>query len=73
MKKYLFFEWRCYSVNIYLRNKHHISVKSSQTQSLRNIGYYHGFKGYRFVREDRNRINFSSLNKVIALNNMICS
>lgn len=57
-----------YQLMKYLRNKHHISVKSSQTQSLRNIGYYHGFKGYRFVREDRNRINFSSLNEVIALN-----
>lgn len=57
-----------YQLMKYLRNKHHISVKSSQTQSLRNIGYYHGFKGYRFVREDRNRINFTSLDEVIALN-----
>lgn len=57
-----------YQLMKYLRNKHLISVKSTQTQSLRNIGYYHGFKGYRFVREDRNRINFSSLDEVIALN-----
>lgn len=52
----------------YLRNKHHINVKSSQAQSLRNIGYYHGFKGYRFIRVDTDRINFSSLDEVIALN-----
>ena len=32
------------------------------------MGYYHGFKGYRFIREDTNRINFSSLDEVIALN-----
>ena len=52
----------------YLRNKHGINVKSSQKQALRNIGYYHGFKGYRFIREDGNRIVFSSLDEIIALN-----
>lgn len=52
----------------YLRNKHNIQVKGSQTQALRNMGYYHGFKGYRFIREDKNRVNFSSLDEVIALN-----
>ena len=57
-----------YQLMKYLRNKHKITVKSSQTQALRNIGYYHGFKGYRFIREDTNRISFSSLDEVIALN-----
>ena len=57
-----------YQLMRYLRNTHHIQVKSSQTQALRNIGYYHGFKGYRFVREDSNRINFSSLDQIITLN-----
>lgn len=57
-----------YQLMKYLRNTHHIDVKSSQTQALRNIGYYHGFKGYRFIREDTNRINFTSLDEVIALN-----
>ena len=57
-----------YQLMKYLRNTHHINVKSSQTQALRNMGYYHGFKGYRFIREDTNRINFSSLDEVIALN-----
>lgn len=52
----------------YLRNTHNIDVKSTQTQALRNIGYYHGFKGYRFIREDKNRVKFSSLDEVIALN-----
>jgi len=41
-----------YQLMKYLRNVHHINVKSNQTQALRNIGYYHGFKGYRFIRED---------------------
>lgn len=52
----------------YLRKTHNINVKSSQTQALRNMGYYHGFKGYRFIREDKKRVNFSSLDEVIALN-----
>lgn len=33
-----------YQLMKYLRNTHHINVKSSQTQALRNMGYYHGFK-----------------------------
>lgn len=57
-----------YQLMKYLRNKHNISVKSSQTQDLRNMGYYHGFKGYRFIRKDTQRINFNSLDEVIALN-----
>lgn len=57
-----------YQLMKYLRNTHHISVKSTQTQALRNIGYYHGYKGYRFIREDTNKINFTSLDEIIALN-----
>ena len=53
-----------YQLMKYLRNTHHINVKSSQTQDLRNMGYYHGFKGYRFIREDTNRVNFNSLDEV---------
>lgn len=52
----------------YLRNHHHITVKSNQAQSLRNIGYYHGYKGYHFIRTPNQRIPFSSLDEVIALN-----
>ena len=52
----------------YLRNHHHITVKSNQAQSLRNIGYYHGYKGYRFIRTPNQCIPFSSLDEVIALN-----
>ena len=52
----------------YLRNHHQITVKSNQAQFLRNIGYYHGYKGYRFIRNPNHRIPFSSLDEVIALN-----
>ena len=52
----------------YLRSKHHITVKSNQSQALRNMGYYHGFKGYRFIRTPNQRIAFSSFDEVSALN-----
>ncbi len=52
----------------YLRVHHQISVKSTQAQLLRNIGYYHGYKGYRFIRTPQQRIPFSSFDEVIALN-----
>ena len=52
----------------YLRTKHHITVKSNQAQDLRNMGYYHGFKGYRFIRIPSQRIQFTSLDEIIALN-----
>ena len=57
-----------YQLMKYLRNTHHINVKSSQTQALRNMGYYHGFKGYRFIRVPSQRISFTSLDEIIALN-----
>ncbi len=57
-----------YQLMKYLRSHHSISIKSNQTQSLRNIGYYHGYKGYRFVRTPNQRIHFSSLDEIIALN-----
>ena len=44
----------------YLIKKHSITVKADQTQQLRNIGYYHGYKGYRFIRTPNQRINFTS-------------
>ena len=59
------------SINLlmkYLRDHHHITVKGKQAQLLRNIGYYHGYKGYRFIRTPNQRISFSSLDEVIALN-----
>lgn len=52
----------------YLRTKHSIIVKSSQSRALRNMGYYHGFKGYRFIRTPNQKIQFASLDEVIALN-----
>lgn len=57
-----------YQLMRYLRSRHSITVKSNQTQALRNMGYYHGYKGYRFIRTPRRQISFSSLDELIALN-----
>ena len=32
------------------------------------MGYYHGYKGYRFIRTPNHKINFSSFDEIIALN-----
>ena len=53
----------------HLNNKHHLPVQENQIQDLRNIGYYHGFKGYRFVRESGNPIKFTAFSQIVSLNN----
>ncbi|MCR5620387.1 MAG: Abi family protein [Treponema sp.] len=52
----------------HLREKHGLNVEKTQERALRNIGYYHGYKGYRFVRESSNKIPFSSFAQVVTLN-----
>lgn len=52
----------------YLKNSHSIKIAKSQERDLRNIGYYHGYKGYRFIRNTSNKIAFSDLKEIITLN-----
>ena len=40
----------------HLKTKHGLPVQENQIQDLRNIGYYHGYKGYRFIRKSNNPI-----------------
>ena len=45
----------------YLRNNHNIKINgSTDKQKLKCVGYYHGYKGYRYIKKPNNRINFSS-------------
>lgn len=53
---------------IYLKTKHAIKISKSQEQDLRNIGYYHGYKGYRFIRDSKNKILFTDMKEIITLN-----
>lgn len=44
-----------------------ISISGSiQKRQLINTGYYHGYKGYRFFKESKNKIPFSSYNEIYA-------
>ncbi len=53
----------------YLRDTHHIAIKGSvQKRKLRNIGYYHGFKGYRYITNPANKVAYNDFNQLIAVN-----
>ena len=52
----------------HLRNKHNIKVNgSSHKRKLRNIGYYHGYKGYRYINVPSRRIAYTDFNQVLAV------
>lgn len=45
-----------------------IAIKgSSQKKSLMNVGYYHGYKGYRFKCDYKHKLNFTSYTQIDAL------
>lgn len=53
----------------YLENHHHIDMSGDHhKQYLQNYGYYHGYKGYRYIRTPENRIPLNHFDQVIALN-----
>lgn len=57
------------SLMAYLRDKHKITINgSSQKNKLRNIGYFHGYKGYRFFNNPSNRIAYSDFREIVEIN-----
>ena len=52
----------------HLKTEHDLPVAPNQERDLHNIGYYHGYKGYRFIRKAGNKINFTAFSQVVALN-----
>lgn len=40
---------------------------TAQKRKLRNVGYYHGYKGYRFVGNAANRLPITNFNQVVLL------
>ncbi|MCF0117287.1 MAG: Abi family protein [Sphaerochaetaceae bacterium] len=60
-----------YSINdliVHLKHAHNIQVHPGQERDLRNYGYYHGYKGYRFIKTASNRMNISNFNQVVSIN-----
>jgi len=52
----------------HLRNNCNIQINGSyQKQQLISYGYYHGYKGYRFVRNSNNRIPFTDFSEIVAV------
>ena len=56
------------SLMIHMRNNHNIDVAgSTDKKNLLNIGYYHGYKGYRFIKDKSNSINNDNFHQVMAI------
>ena len=55
----------------YMKDTHNIEIDSEMHKNnLRNMGYYHGFKGYRFIKDSKNTLNFSNFNEIMAMNKL---
>ena len=54
----------------YLRNAHNISIDGAKDKrNLINIGYYHGYKGYRYINNPQNRITINSFKEIVSIVN----
>lgn len=52
----------------YLRDKHNIAIGGSlDKQNLKSVGYFHGYKGYRYIKKPSNKINFTEFNELMAI------
>lgn len=52
----------------HLRDEHGIVISGSKSkQALLNMGYYHGYKGYRFIGQSQNKIPYTDFNEVVAV------
>ena len=52
----------------YLRDQKGIAINSSiQKRKLMNIGYYHGYKGYRYINKATNIIPYKSFDELTAV------
>lgn len=52
----------------YLRDVKGIAINGSvQKRKLMNIGYYHGYKGYRYINKASNLIPYSNFDELIAI------
>lgn len=52
----------------HLRNDCNVQISGSyQKQQLISYGYYHGYKGYRFIKNSHNKIPYTDFSEVVAV------
>lgn len=52
----------------HIRNDHNVSINGGKNKkSLMNIGYYHGYKRYRFIKSTKNIQNFDDFSQITAI------
>ncbi|KAF1085136.1 Abi-like protein [Sporotomaculum syntrophicum] len=52
----------------HLRDNHGVTIQGSKNKKeLLNMGYYHGYKGYRFIGHSQNKIPYTSFDEIIAV------
>lgn len=52
----------------HLNDKHSISSTGVEDkQNLKNIGYFHGYKGYRFIKIDNNPIDLKNIQELVTI------
>lgn len=52
----------------HLRDEHGISISGSKhKKDLLNMGYYHGYKGYRFIGQSQDKIPYTKFEEVTAV------
>lgn len=52
----------------HLRDQHGIAISGSKNKKdLLNMGYYHGYKGYRFIGQSQNTIPYTNFDEVAAV------
>lgn len=56
------------SLMAYMRNRKGIKIEgSTQKRKLRYMGYFHGYKGYRFYGKPANQFNYTTFNELQAV------
>lgn len=51
----------------HMREARGIEVRSEHTRQMLNYGYYHAYKGYRFFRNSKTQIPYTSFEQIIAV------
>lgn len=52
----------------YLRDEHNILIRDSKDKrDLINIGYYHGYKGYRYINNPDNMLDITDFRQIVSI------